>query len=92
MSMPRVGNTFPRTRVYAEQDATHKKMQLERAIYLKEMRGKAAADVTKGKERVAQELEAAKQEILATIGILAAEIARRILQPGAPGNPAGGAR
>jgi F-type H+-transporting ATPase subunit b len=81
-----------RAKVYAEQDATRKKMQLERAIFLKEMRMKAEADVAKGKERVAQELKAAKKEITASIGALAAEIARRILQPTGPRNPAGGAR
>lgn len=81
-----------RAKVYAEQDATRKKMQLERAIYLQEMRAKAEADVAKGKEQVMQEVEGAKKEVLATIGTLAAEIARRILQPTPPGNPGGGAR
>lgn len=81
-----------RAKVFAEQDATRKKMQQERAIYLQEMRAKAEADVAKGKEQVAQEVEGAKKEVLATIGTLAAEIARRILQPAAPGNPGGGAR
>ena len=81
-----------RAKVYAEQDATRKKMQQERAIYLQEMRTKAEADVAKGKEQVAQEVEGAKKEVLATIGSLSAEIARRILQPAAPGNPGGGAR
>src|SRR6202171_2156162 len=71
-----------RAKVYAEQDALRKKMQMERAIFLKEMRAKAEADVAKGKERVTQELEAAKKEIAATIGTLAAEIGRRGLQPG----------
>jgi len=81
-----------RAKVYAEQDATHKKMLQERAIFLKEMRTKAEADVAKGKERIEQEAESAKKEIAATVGTLAAEIARRVLQPTAPGNPSGGAR
>jgi F-type H+-transporting ATPase subunit b len=81
-----------RAKVYGEQDATRKKMLQERAIFLKEMRRKAEADVTEGKERVAEDLESAKKEIAATIGTLAAEIARRVLQPAAPGNPSGGAR
>jgi hypothetical protein len=65
---------------------------MERAIFLKEIRAKAEVDVAKGKELVAQELQAAKKEIAATIGILAGEIARRVLQPTTPSNPAGGAR
>jgi F-type H+-transporting ATPase subunit b len=81
-----------RAKVYAEQDATRKKMLQERAIFLKEMRRKAEADVAMGKERVAQELETAKKEIGATIGTLAAEIARRVLQSAAPRNPSEGAR
>jgi F-type H+-transporting ATPase subunit b len=81
-----------RAKVYAEQDALRKKMQMERAIFLKEIRAKAEVDVAKGKELVAQELQAAKKEIAATIGILAGEIARRVLQPTTPSNPAGGAR
>ena len=81
-----------RAKVYAEQDALRKKMHMERAIFLKEIRAKAEADVAKGKELVAQELQAAKKEIAATIGILAGEIARRVLQPTTPSNPAGGAR
>jgi F-type H+-transporting ATPase subunit b len=81
-----------RAKVYAEQDALRKKMHMERAIFLKEIRAKAEADVAKGKELVAQELQEAKKEIAATIGILAGEIARRVLQPKAPSNPAGGPR
>jgi F-type H+-transporting ATPase subunit b len=81
-----------RAKVYAEQDALRKKMHMERAIFLKEIRAKAEADVAKGKELVAQELQQAKKEIAATIGILAGEIARRVLQPKAPSNPAGGPR
>jgi F-type H+-transporting ATPase subunit b len=81
-----------RAKVYGEQDALRKKMQMERAIFLKEIRAKAEVDVAKGKELVAQELQAAKKEIAATIGILAGEIARRVLQPTTPSNPAGGAR
>jgi F-type H+-transporting ATPase subunit b len=81
-----------RAKVYGEQDALRKKMQMERAIFLKEIRAKAEVDVAKGKELVAQELQAAKKEIAATIDILAGEIARRVLQPTTPSNPAGGAR
>lgn len=81
-----------RAKVYAEQDALRKKMHRERAIFLKEVGAKAEADVAKGKELVAQELQAAKKEIASTIPSLAAEIVRRILQPTTPSNPGGGAR
>jgi F0F1-type ATP synthase membrane subunit b/b' len=82
-----------RARVYSEQEAARKKLLDERAALLKEERRKAAAEVAAGKERVAKELAAALQELKASVGQLAAEIARRVLQirPG-PGGPAREAR
>jgi len=82
-----------RTRVYAEQEAARKKVLDERAALLKEARSKAAAEVAAGKERVAKELTAALQELKASVGQLAAEIARRVLQVAPrPGGPAREAR
>ncbi len=69
-----------RAQVYAEQEAARKKLLDERAALLKEARSKAAAEVAAGKERVAKELAAARREIEASVGQLAVEIARRILQ------------
>ncbi|MGB9430772.1 MAG: hypothetical protein WBQ89_00895, partial [Candidatus Acidiferrum sp.] len=60
---------------------------------LKDARSKASAEVGKGKERVAGELEAAKKDIEVTASQLAAEIARKALQvPPAPSNPSREAR
>jgi F0F1-type ATP synthase membrane subunit b/b' len=72
-----------RAQVYTEQEAARKKLLDERAALLKETRGKAAVEVAAGKERVAKELAAALLELKASVGQLAAEIARRVLQ-GAP--------
>lgn len=69
-----------RARVYLEQEAARKKVLEERAAQLKEARSKAAAEVAAGKERVAKELAAAEAEMKASVGPLAAEIARRVLQ------------
>ena len=81
--------------VYAEQEAARKKLLDERAAQLKEARTKATREVSLGKERVAEELAAARRGIEATVSELSAEIARRILQsPPRPGRgtPAGEAR
>jgi F-type H+-transporting ATPase subunit b len=82
-----------RAQVYSEQEATRKKLLDERAALLKEARNKAAVEVAAGKERVAKELAAALQELKASVGQLAAEIARRVLQSAPrPGSPAREAR
>ncbi len=82
-----------RAQVYAEQEAARKKVLDERAALLKEARNKAAAEVAAGKERVAKELAAALLEVKASVGQLAAEIARRVLQSAPrPGSPAREAR
>src|SRR6266403_1581180 len=82
-----------RAQVYAEQEAARKKVLDERATLLKEARVKAMAEVAAGKERVAKELAAALQELKASVGQLAAEIARRVLQIAPrPGGPAREAR
>jgi F0F1-type ATP synthase membrane subunit b/b' len=82
-----------RAQVYAEQEAARKKLLDERAALLKEVRNKAAAEVAAGKERVAKELTAALQELKASVGQLATEIARRVLQIAPrPGGPAREAR
>jgi F-type H+-transporting ATPase subunit b len=82
-----------RAQVYAEQEAARKKLLDERAALLKEARNKAAAEVAAGKERVAKELAAALQELKASVGQLATEIARRVLQIAPrPGGPAREAR
>jgi F0F1-type ATP synthase membrane subunit b/b' len=79
-----------RAQVYMEQEAARKKILDERAALLKEARVKAAAEVAVGKERVAKELAAALLEVKSSVGQLAAEIARRVLQI-AP-RPGGSAR
>ena len=82
-----------RGQVYAEQEVARKKLLDERAAQLKEARGKAAGEVGAAKERVAGELAAARRDLESTVGQIAAEIARRILQaPPRPGAPARGAR
>jgi len=82
-----------KAKVYAEQEAERKKLLDERAAVLKDARSKASAEVGKGKERVAGELEAAKKDIERTASQLAAEIARKALQvPPAPSNPSREAR
>src|SRR5260370_267834 len=63
----------PLLKVMAEREA-------RRAAVLKEARNKEAAEVAAGKERVAKELAAARRDIEASVGQLAAEIARRVLQ------------
>jgi F-type H+-transporting ATPase subunit b len=82
-----------RAKVYAEQEADRRKLMDERAATLKGARGKADAEVTAAKERVAGEFAGAKKEIEGVTAQLAAEIARRVLQsPPAPGTPTREAR
>jgi F0F1-type ATP synthase membrane subunit b/b' len=77
-----------REQVYAEQEATRKKLLDERAALIKEARVKAAAEVSAAKARVAAELAAARREVEASVAELSAEIARRILRvPPRPGAP-----
>jgi len=86
-----------RAKVYAEQEAARKKVLDERAEVLKQARSRASAEVTSAKARVEQEIAAARKDLEATVGQLAAEIARRILQSppssrGRGGSPAREAR
>ena len=69
-----------RAEVYAEQEASRKKVLDERAALLKDARVKAANRVAEAKARIAEELLAATREIEATALQLAEEIVRRILQ------------
>src|SRR6266403_480527 len=74
------------------QDA-RKKVLDERATLLKEARVKAMAEVAGAKERVAKELADALRELKSSVGQLAMEIARRVLQASPrPGGPAREAR
>ena len=68
-----------KAKVYAEQEAERKKTLDERAMFLKNARSKAGAEVNKAKETVAGQLEAAKKQIEGSVPELAAEIARRVL-------------
>jgi F0F1-type ATP synthase membrane subunit b/b' len=79
-----------RAQVYMEQEAGRKKVLDERAALLKESRVKAMAEVAAAKERVAKELAEALRELKSSVGQLAMEIARRILQ--ASPRPGGSAR
>jgi F-type H+-transporting ATPase subunit b len=81
-----------RARMYAEQESARKKLLDERAALLKDARSKAVAEVGAAKERVAKELAAARRELEGSISQLAAEIARRVLQPARPSQPVRGAR
>jgi F-type H+-transporting ATPase subunit b len=79
--------------VYAEQEAARKKLLDERAARLKVARSQAAAEVASAKESVAKELVAAEREIKASVALLAAEIARRVMEvPPRHGSPTGEAR
>jgi F0F1-type ATP synthase membrane subunit b/b' len=69
-----------KAKVYAEQEAEHKKLLDERAAVLKDARNKAGAEVGKSKQRVEAELKTAKKDIESIAGQLAAEIAKRVLQ------------
>ncbi len=82
-----------KAKVYAEQDVERKKLLDERAAFLKMVRGRAATDVTAAKDGVASEVTAAKKELDANTGQLAAEIARRVLETSTgPSSPASEAR
>jgi F-type H+-transporting ATPase subunit b len=82
-----------RAEVYAAQEAARKKLLDERAAQLKVARSRAAAEVASAKESVAKELVAAEREIKNSVALLAAEIARRVLEvPPRPGSPAREAR
>ena len=82
-----------RAKVYAEQEADRRKLMEERAATLKDARSKADAEVNAARERVAGEFAGAKREIETLTGQLAAEIARRVLQPPpSPGTPTREAR
>jgi F-type H+-transporting ATPase subunit b len=82
-----------RAQIYSEQETERKKLLEARAGHLKEMRSSAAAEVASAKDRMAKELAAARRDLQASAGQLAAEIARRMLQiPLPPGSTAGEAR
>ena len=82
-----------RAQVYAEQEAARKKVLDERATLLKEARTKAMTEVAAAKERVAKELAEALAELKSSVGQLAMEIARRVLQASPrPGGPPRDAR
>ena len=70
-----------RAEVYAEQEAARKTLLDQRAGELKEARSKSAADVAAAKERVARELAAARRDLEPGVAQLAAEIAKRVLEP-----------
>jgi F-type H+-transporting ATPase subunit b len=81
-----------RTQVYAEQEAARRKLLEERNAQVKDARARAAEEVRVAKERVAGELAAARRDVEAGSGQLAAEITRRILESRPPASPARGAR
>lgn len=82
-----------RAEVYAEQEATRKKLLDERAARIKDVRAQAAAEVAAAKERISKELVAARRDLEATVSQLSAEIVNRILQaPPRPGAPVREAR
>src|SRR5260221_9025853 len=66
-----------RAKVYSEQEADRRKLTDERAAMLKDARGKAEAEVTAAKERVAGEFAGAKKEIEGLTTQMRGEIARR---------------
>src|SRR5260221_13818420 len=66
-----------RARVYAEQEADRRKLTDERAAMLKDARGKAEAEVTAAKERMAGEFAGAKKENEGLTTQMRGEIARR---------------
>lgn len=69
-----------RAQVYAEQDAARKKLLEERNAAIKDARARALEEVRIAKARIAGQLAAARREVEAASGQLAAEIARRILE------------
>src|SRR5271169_2290849 len=62
-----------KAKVYTEQEAERKKLLDERATFLKDARSQASREVSKAKERVAAELEAAKKDIEVSASELARE-------------------
>ena len=81
-----------RAQVYAEQEAARKKLLDERAAQLTEARTKTASEVSAAKDGIAREVATARRELEASAGQLAAEIARRVLQPPRPNSPVSEAR
>ena len=81
-----------RAQVYTDQEEARKKVLDERAAKVKEARTRAMAEVAAGKERVAKELADAQRELQSSVGQLAAEIARRVLQSSPRPGPARVAR
>jgi F-type H+-transporting ATPase subunit b len=81
-----------RAQVYAEQEAARKRLLDERAAQLKDVRTKTSHEVSAAKERIARELADARRDVGASVGQLAAEIARRVLQAPRPGSPVREAR
>src|SRR5712691_5720993 len=82
-----------RGQVYAEQEATRKKLLDERAAQIKEARMRASGEVNAEKARVTAELAAARRDVEANVAQLSAEIVSRILEaPPRPGTPAREAR
>jgi|SRR5438309_6646071 len=79
-----------RAQIYADQETARKKVLDERATLLKEARAKAMAEVASAKERVANDLAEALRQLKSSVGQLAMEIARKMLQ-GSP-RPGGRAR
>jgi len=69
-----------RAQVYAEQEAARKKALDERAALLQEARAKAGNEVAGEKSRIERELAGARRDVESTIGQLAVEIARRVMQ------------
>jgi len=68
-----------RAEVYAEHNATRRKLLDERNERLREARAKAGEEVRAAKERIETEVAAARKQIEASGSLLAAEIARVIL-------------
>jgi F-type H+-transporting ATPase subunit b len=69
-----------RARVYGEQEAARTKLLDERAELVKAARAKATAEIASANKRIAGELAAARRDLDATVGQLAAEIVSRIMQ------------
>src|SRR5262249_22463110 len=70
-----------RARGYAEQEGARKKLLDERAEQLKAARAKSAAEVGTAKQRIARELDMARQDLEPSVAQLASEIATRVLRP-----------
>jgi F0F1-type ATP synthase membrane subunit b/b' len=82
-----------RARVYEGQEIARKVLLEERAGLLKEERAKALAEVEAAKRRIEADLMAARRDIEITVGQLASEIVRRVLQTkSGPSSPAREAR